>query len=90
VVLALVVAMALSWQVTQPLYQLRRAIESIGKGDLNVTVPAGMTGEFAQLAESIDEMAAGLRERDTIKRAFQAIYPGRCSISSWPMDRRLR
>ena len=70
VVLALVVAMALSWQVTQPLYHLRQSIESIGKGDLKVTVPAGMTGEFAQLGASIDEMAAGLRERDTIKRAF--------------------
>jgi methyl-accepting chemotaxis protein len=70
VVLALVVAMALSWQVSRPLYHLRRAIESIGKGDLNATVQAGMTGEFAQLGASIDEMAAGLRERDTIKRAF--------------------
>ena len=70
VALALVVAMALSWQVTQPLYHLRRAIESIGKDDLNATVRPGMTGEFAELGASIDAMAAGLRERDTIKRAF--------------------
>jgi adenylate cyclase len=69
-VLALVVAMALSWQVTQPLNHLRRAIESIGKGDLSATVRTGMTGEFGQLAASINEMADGLRERDTIKRAF--------------------
>jgi adenylate cyclase len=70
IVLALTIAVVMSRSVTRPLYRLRNAIEAIGKGDLNVATPSGLGAEFAQMAAAIGAMAAGLRERDTIKRAF--------------------
>jgi adenylate cyclase len=70
--LAFLLAVWLSRSVTKPLEILRREIESIGQGDLNAaaSIPPEMTGEFAQMAAAISTMAAGLRERDTIKHAF--------------------
>jgi adenylate cyclase len=70
--LALLVATLLSGQVSKPLYQLRQTIEAIGKGDFNVraSAPARAGKEFIEMGAAISAMAAGLRERDTIKRAF--------------------
>lgn len=70
--LALLVAMILSGQVSKPLYDLRRTIEAIEKGDFNVgaAAPASSGKEFVEMGAAISAMAAGLRERDTIKRAF--------------------
>lgn len=69
--LALVLAAILARSVTRPLEVLRRRIELIGNGDFSaVEVPAKMSGEFRQMAVAIAAMAQGLRERDTIKRAF--------------------
>jgi adenylate cyclase len=71
VVFALMLAAVLGRSVTRPLDILRTQIELIGKGDLApVEIPAKMSGEFRQMAASIATMAKGLRERDTIKRAF--------------------
>jgi adenylate cyclase len=58
--------------VNRPLEALRKLIDSVGSGDFTIAVSAlpSMTGEFARVAGSIKAMAAGLRERDTIKRAF--------------------
>jgi adenylate cyclase len=71
VALALILAGILGRSVTRPLDTLRRQIELIGKGNFDaVEVPAKMSGEFRQMASAIAAMAKGLRERDTIKRAF--------------------
>jgi adenylate cyclase len=58
--------------VSRPLRSLRQLIEAVGKGDFSVAtspIPP-LAGEFARVADSIKAMAAGLRERDTVKRAF--------------------
>ena len=68
--LAMIIAMVLSREVTGPLYRLRTAIESIGKGNLDVAVEARGTVEFVDMARAINSMSAGLRERETIKQAF--------------------
>jgi adenylate cyclase len=68
--LAILVVALLSRAMSKPLYALRRSIEAIGKGNVNADVPAGLTGEFAEIGAAINAMLAGLRERDTIKRAF--------------------
>jgi adenylate cyclase len=66
-----VLAAVLARSVTRPLETLREQIELIGKGDFGaVEVPARMSGAFKKMAVSIAAMAKGLRERDTIKRAF--------------------
>ena len=70
VVLAVILAAILGRSVTRPLESLRSQIERIGAGDFNVQIPAGMSGEFKGMAAAIAAMATGLRERDTIKRAF--------------------
>ncbi|SRR5579875_1006484 len=71
VMLAVIVASILGRSVARPLETLRRQIDQVGAGNFNsIEVPAGMTGEFKQMAVAIAAMAKGLRERDTIKRAF--------------------
>lgn len=86
--LALLVAMILSGQVSKPLYDLRRTIEAIGKGDFDAgaAAPASSGKEFVEMGAAISAMAAGLRERDTIKRASPATYRDRSSIRSWPTE----
>ena len=70
--LAIALAALLLRAVTRPLASLRRLIEAVGKDNFNELASASppMTGEFARLVESIKATAAGLRERDTVKRAF--------------------
>jgi adenylate cyclase len=68
--LAMIMAMILSREVTGPLYRLREAIETIGKGNLGVSVEPRGTIEFVDMARAINSMSAGLRERETIKQAF--------------------
>ena len=70
VVLAIGLALILAHQVAHPLYSLRASIDAIGKGDLSATATANGTVEFAEMAAAINVMAAGLRERETVKRAF--------------------
>ncbi len=70
-VLALIFAAILGRSVTRPMDILRKQIERVGRGEFEeFETPARMTGEFKQMAEAIAAMAKGLRERDTIKRAF--------------------
>lgn len=70
--MAIFVAAILARSVTRPLYSLRHSIESVGNGDFDgaISASSGMTGEFGQMAAAITAMANGLRERDTVKRAF--------------------
>jgi len=58
--------------VTRPLHSLRQLIDAVGRGDFSAVTSANapMTGEFARVADSVKAMAAGLQERDTVKRAF--------------------
>jgi adenylate cyclase len=70
VILAIALALFLSRQVTRPLYSLRASIDAIGKGDLTAVATANSTVEFTEMAAAINTMAAGLRERETVKRVF--------------------
>src|SRR5260370_31963192 len=74
ITLALTIAFAvvLLRAVNRPLETLRGLIEAVGNGDFSIatsTYPS-LSGEFRRIADSVRAMAAGLRERDTIKRAF--------------------
>lgn len=70
--LAIGLATLLLRAVTRPLDSLRQLIEAVDKEDFTLAASANplLTGEFARVADSIRAMAAGLRERDTVKRAF--------------------
>ncbi len=68
--LAILLAVWLSHDFTRPLYRLSESLERIGKGDLTTASTANGSVEFTQMAATINAMAAGLRERETVKRAF--------------------
>ena len=71
VALAILCAVLLARSVSKPLLILRDRIDAIGRGELNGDLqPSFFSGEFARIADAINAMAKGLRERDTIKRAF--------------------
>jgi adenylate cyclase len=66
--------LALSRRVSGPLVELQEAAVRIGKGDFDTAVKVPMSGrkpdEFGVLALAMNEMAAGLKERDRVKTTF--------------------
>ena len=48
-------------QIARPVTQLARAVERIGKGDFDVDLPSGSSGELAVLESGIKDMAAKLK-----------------------------
>jgi adenylate cyclase len=61
---------ALARAVAVPLRLLRRALDRIAHGDLEVRVPVGSTSEIGRLEHSVNELAANLRERERMRDVF--------------------
>jgi adenylate cyclase len=80
VVVALIVAFTLSFElsallarsVVEPIQDLREGTERVTAGDLRVRVPVLGTDETGRLAESFNQMVAGLEERERLREAFGA------------------
>ena len=53
-----------------PLRALVDAVHVVGRGDLTVSVPVSDPGEIGLLQNGINEMVAGLRERDRVQDLF--------------------
>jgi len=74
VALASGIAALISWQaskrVCRPLQELRRAAEEFRTGKFDRKVQVETKDEFGELARSMNDMAAGIKERETIKAAF--------------------
>ena len=73
VAFAVLLAMLLARRVSRPLDALRATLDQIGQGNYDARVPTAATGggrEFAQVAEAVNQMAAGLRERHTLKEVL--------------------
>ena len=60
----------LSTSITTPITQLRDATRRVGRGDLSVRVPVASTDETGELAQSFNEMVAGLEQRERLREAF--------------------
>ena len=60
----------LSASITTPIAQLRDAAARVARGDLAVRVPIASTDETAALAQSFNEMVAGLEQRERLREAF--------------------
>jgi len=58
-----------------PLEQLSRAVAKIHKGDLSVRVPVVSDDEFGVLADELNAMTSGLRDREFIKDTFGRYVP---------------
>jgi class 3 adenylate cyclase len=80
VLVALIVAFTLSFElsallarsVVEPIQDLREGTERVTAGDLGVRVPVLGTDETGRLAESFNQMVAGLEERERLREAFGA------------------
>ncbi|WP_019929378.1 adenylate/guanylate cyclase domain-containing protein [Nocardia sp. BMG111209] len=61
---------ALALAVAEPLRLLRRAVDRVAHGDLDVEVPIGSTSEIGRLEHSVNELVANLRERERMRDVF--------------------
>ena len=68
--LALAVAFGLARQLTARISRLIQAARSIGRGDLDTSVPALGGGELGYLAETLERMRAAVRVRERQLRAM--------------------
>ena len=60
----------LSDSVVDPITELERATDRVGRGDLETRVSLFTTDETGELARSFNTMVAGLAERERIREAF--------------------
>ena len=63
-VVSAIVAVRIGHRVTRPIANLARAMEGLGKGDLEVRVTPSSMGELQTLEHGINEMAPGSRRRN--------------------------
>jgi class 3 adenylate cyclase len=56
--------------VGQPLRDLRKAVQRVGRGDYEVSVLVDDAGEIGLLQEGVNTMAAGLAERERLRDLF--------------------
>ena len=67
---ALVMGLA-ARSVARPLNRIRDALREIEQGDLDVQLPIDDLGELGRLAEGVNDLAAGMRERELLRELFQ-------------------
>jgi len=60
----------LSRKVTRPLTRLRDFVREIGRGNFSHRIEVDSNDEFGELADAINQMAAGLEERESLKGAL--------------------
>lgn len=70
VLLAIPAALVISRKTSAPLVELQRAVERIGAGDFDTPLAVRSKDEFGQVAEAVNAMAKGLKERDRVKTTF--------------------
>ena len=63
-------AMLLSRGITEPIHDVRRALERVREGDLTARVPVVTSDELGELAHDFNLMARGLEEREEMRTAF--------------------
>ncbi|MEZ5384248.1 MAG: adenylate/guanylate cyclase domain-containing protein [Prosthecobacter sp.] len=71
--LATLVAVALSRQLAQPVSNLVKAAQSVRAGDYDVSLPPTRTFELNKLGSAFNEMAAGLALRDRYYSVLQKV-----------------
>jgi class 3 adenylate cyclase len=71
-VIALELTILLARSIFDPIDQLRSATERVGRGDLSTRVPVVSQDETGRLAQSFNDMVAGLEERERLHEAFDA------------------
>jgi len=59
-----------AFQLAKPLRKIRSAIDALARGDYSRTLELKSKDEFAEVAAAINEMSAGLQQRDDLKGAL--------------------
>lgn len=76
VALGFSLSLLLARALRTPLRELQHAAAQIGRGDFNVSLPVTTNDEIGRLTQAVNEMAAGLREREHIRDTFgRAVDP---------------
>jgi adenylate cyclase len=70
VIIAAPAALVVSHKASEPLVALQSAAARIGDGDFDQPLPVRSNDEFGQVAEAVNAMAKGLKERDRVKSTF--------------------
>ncbi len=68
--IAILLALFVVRSVLLPVQEIRRVVDEIGQGNLNVTVHPLTTDELAELGLRMNQMVDGLRQTDRLKSAF--------------------
>jgi adenylate cyclase len=68
--LAVPAALVISHKTSAPLIELQTAVKRIGAGDFDNPLAIRSKDEFGQVAEAVNAMAKGLKERDRVKTTF--------------------
>lgn len=69
-VVGVIAANALAHTIGERLRRIVTALERVGRGDLTISVDVDDMGELGMLQRGINEMVAGLRERERIQDLF--------------------
>src|SRR5690606_35245724 len=56
--------------VSRPIGRVRAALRRVEQGDLDVKLPVDDLGELGQLAEGVNDLVQGLREREALRETF--------------------
>jgi len=67
---SLALTILLADSITAPIAALREATQRVGRGDLAARVPVVTTDETGGLAQSFNQMTAGLEQRERLREAF--------------------
>ncbi|MCH5643226.1 adenylate/guanylate cyclase domain-containing protein [Gordonia sp. ABSL49_1] len=73
--------------ITDPLTEMRRAVERVDRGDLNARVPVYDSSELGVLQHGFNEMVDGLEERDRMREIFARHVGG--TVAELAMERGL-
>jgi adenylate cyclase len=71
-VVGLLITVTSARAVADPLEEIRKALDRVRTGDLDVTVPVDDGGEVGLLQSGVNQMVAGLRERQRLADLFGA------------------
>jgi len=65
-----IMTIIMSFFITNPLKKLMHGMQKVGEGDLEQTVNVRVSDEIGVLAYNFNEMTAGLREKEKIRKAM--------------------
>jgi adenylate cyclase len=69
-VVGLLITVVAARAVADPLEEIRRALDRVRTGDLDVVIPVDDGGEVGMLQSGVNQMVAGLRERQRLADLF--------------------